>query len=125
MIQRFQSLFLLLATILMGIFSFSTVGISSDTIHVVVLSVLSAILPLITIFKFKNLRLQKKLCCISALFIAASCGAEYLFLAADNANLPAWYQIYLMPLISLTSVIIAWSLINSDKKKIESADRLR
>lgn len=99
-IQRWQSVMLLIAGVMMGIFSFCSLGqIQSELysfnitalgicregiptspdevtgIHTIVLfivSLLSCILPAIGIFCYRNLSLQKKVCLISALMAAAS-----------------------------------------------------
>ncbi|MDE6341400.1 MAG: DUF4293 domain-containing protein [Muribaculaceae bacterium] len=100
-IQRWQSVMLLMAGILMGIFSFSTIGqiqapdytfaVSAlgiaregvataageatgiSTWATFVVALLSMILPLIGIFCFKNTTLQKKVVLISVLFTIAVC----------------------------------------------------
>lgn len=83
-LQRLQSLYLLIAAIFLGIFTFTTsttitngenefligalatgtAGNTAPNFVLCVLNALTAILALITIFKFKNLKLQLKLCSI-------------------------------------------------------------
>ncbi|MGM9869565.1 MAG: DUF4293 family protein [Sodaliphilus sp.] len=86
-LQRLQSLYLLIAAILLGIFAFSTpVSVSTATAVtpitaigacccncasanyvLLVLIALTAILAFITIFKYKNLKLQLQLCSVCML----------------------------------------------------------
>ena len=79
-IQRKQSLFLLIAAILMGIYAFMALlinakgevilgGMTFDGIGgvIFILNCLVALLSFVTIFKFKSMRFQKKLCIISIL----------------------------------------------------------
>lgn len=86
-LQRLQSLYLLIAAIFLGIFTFTTsttitngenefligalatgaAGKTAPNFVLCVLNALTAILALITIFKFKNLKLQLKLCSICIL----------------------------------------------------------
>lgn len=155
-IQRWQSIMLLISGVMMGIFSFSSLGqiqaelysfnitalgifregipTSPDEvtgIHTVVLfivSILSCILPLIGIFCFRNLPLQKKVCLISALLSAAS----GVILAVYSSNFassyevsPSWSVFICAPLIAVIGCLIAWRLIGNDQKKLWAADRLR
>ena len=77
-IQRKQSLFLLIAAILMGIYAFMALlinakgevilgGMTFDGIGgvIFILNCLVALLSFVTIFKFKSMRFQKKLCIIN------------------------------------------------------------
>lgn len=86
-LQRLQSLYLLIAAILLGIFAFSTpvsltagknvVSISAipeccaqsaiSNYVLIILIALTAILAFITIFKYKNLKLQLQLCSVCML----------------------------------------------------------
>ncbi|MDE5813309.1 MAG: DUF4293 domain-containing protein, partial [Muribaculaceae bacterium] len=112
-IQRWQSVMLLIAGVMMGIFSFCSLGQiqASDytfnvtalgivregiatasgeatgitTASLFILSLLSAILPIIDIFCFKNLPLQKKVTLVSALFSAVA-GIIAAFTASQFAS---------------------------------------
>lgn len=107
-IQRWQSLFLLFAAIMMGLFTFVTLGqvqlpdytcsfttlgfqIEGELTGSVppefpvytwgffVVSLLSMILPFINIFMYKNLKFQKTLCLIELLIILCVCTLTYLY----------------------------------------------
>lgn len=155
-IQRWQSVMLLIAGIMMGIFSFCSLGqiqaeaytfnvtalgicregiatapdevTGTSTIILFIVSLLACVLPLIDIFCFKNLNLQKKVALISGLlsvssgviiaFIAPSFASEY------NASV-SWSVFVCTPLLALIANILAYRLISSDQKKLRAADRLR
>ncbi|MDE6554209.1 MAG: DUF4293 domain-containing protein [Muribaculaceae bacterium] len=155
-IQRWQSVMLLIAGVMMGIFSFcslgqiqaeaytfnvTALGISREgiataadeatgisTIVLFILSLLSALLPLIDIFCFGNMRLQKKVALVSGLF-AAVAGVIAAFtasgFASDFNSTVSWSVFISAPAIALIADILAFRLITSDQKKLRAADRLR
>ena len=155
-IQRWQSVMLLIAGVMMGIFSFCSLGqiqtadytfnitalgiaregiaTSPDeangisTVVLFILSVLSAILPLIDIFCFKNMNLQKKVALVSGLFaVVAGVIAAFTasgFAADFNASV-GWSTFICAPAIALIGDILAYRLIVADQRKLRAADRLR
>ncbi len=155
-IQRWQSVMLLIAGVMMGIFSFcslgqiqaadytfniTALGIAREgiatapdeasgisTISLFVLSLLAFILPLIDIFCFKNMNLQKKVALVSALF-AAVAGVIAAFSASNFASefgvSVGWSTFICAPAIALIGDILAYRLIVGDQKKLRAADRLR
>ena len=155
-IQRWQSVMLLIAGVMMGIFSFCSLGqIQSEdytfnvtalgifregiatspdeatgisTIFLFIVSILACILPIVDIFCFKNMRLQKNVAMISVLFTVAagviSAVTASGFAADFEANV-AWSTFICAPLIALIGNILAYRLISSDQKKLRAADRLR
>lgn len=155
-IQRWQSVMLLIAGVMMGIFSFCSLGqIQADaytfnvtalgiyregiatapdevtgisTVILFIVSLLGCILPLIDIFCFKNMSLQKKVALISAL-VSASAGVIAAFTASGfasdfGANV-GWSTFICAPIVALIADILAFRLISSDQKKLRAADRLR
>ncbi len=153
-IQRWQSVLLLVAVVLMGCFSFVSLGQiqtpdvtfnftalgifpegqptgaehpgSISTWYLFAISILSAILPLIAIFSFKNLKLQKRLCLISELTIIFTI-IDAAFLAYQNfdGGSISWSSMICAPFISMISVAMAYQRIESDRKKIQESERLR
>lgn len=152
-LQRWQSVLLLIAAVMMGFFTFgslgeiqyftksidiTTLGLKIEgkpsqgymlqTLYVFILSLLSMMLPFIAIFSFKNLRLQKQLCLLSAVFIMITCLTEFIAVYTNDfgaQNSPGWSSLVAAPFIALVAVLVAWRCIRSDKKKLESYDRLR
>lgn len=156
-IQRWQSVMLLIAGVMMGIFSFCSLGqiqaadytfnvtalgicregiatatdeaTGMSTVVLFILSLLSAILPLIDIFCFRNMPLQKKMALVSGLF-AAIAGVIAVFQSSNYAS-EAWqstvsWSIFICaPAIALIADILAYRLISGDQRKLRAADRLR
>ena len=155
-IQRWQSVMLLIAGVMMGIFSFCSLGqiqaadytfnvtafgiaregiaTAADeangytSVSLFVLSLLAAILPLIDIFCFRNLPLQKKVALISGFFSAMA--AVVLAISASGwAEIfktdVSWSVFVCAPAIALIADILAYRLISGDQKKLRAADRLR
>ncbi len=154
-LQRWQSVLLLLACVVMAWFSCVTVaqvntadftldflplgfrfegeydnpqfsGWYVYTWSFFIISVLSALTPLIAIFCYKNLKLQKRLCLLTCLFIVASVAAGALYgynTIADGVI--TWNQMAFAPLLAFCATVFAWSLIRSDERRIAAADRIR
>lgn len=154
-IQRWQSVFLLLAAVLMGVFTFlslgqvqladysldfTTLGFSyegvptdgapsgfeSHTWYFFAISLTSAILPLINIFCFKNMRLQKNLCLIEIiLLVGTACtGAIIGYYHFDTASV-SWSSLIIAPLLAFLADVMAYNRICRDQRLLRSADRLR
>lgn len=150
-IQRWQSVLLLLATVMLVIFSFcslgqiqgakQTVGVFSygiftypqhvelvGSIYVTIVAMLAAVLSLIAIFMFKNTRLQKRICLfVLVLTIAAAC-SEWLVI--QGLDIPGetsvgYSSIAFTPFVALLAVIGAYRCIRADERKLAAADRLR
>lgn len=153
-IQRWQSLMLLVAFAMMTCFSFvslgqvqaadftydfTALGFTSEGIptgnatvqhigtwYLFAISLMSAILPLIAIFCFNNFRLQKSLCAISILFtIATAAVAAMLGYTAIEGGVIGWSTSAIEPLIAIVAIIIAYRMICSDQRKLRSIDRFR
>ncbi len=154
-IQRWQSVLLLVAGVVMMAFTFmslgqvqltdyslnfTTLGFSIEGIAdkgvpsgymlrtwiLFVVSLMSAILPLINIFMFRNLRAQKRGCLISILFlVAVVCIACYYGFYAYEPAQVSWSSLAFAPLIAFFGEVFAYNLINKDQKLISSSDRIR
>ena len=150
-IQRWQSVLLLIASVMMFLFAFcslgqiqgadctvniTTMGMNRvgdgvsvvPTIYIFIVALLSAILPLIAIFMYKNLRGQSRVCLITMLLIAADCVCEWI--QATSLDIPGgqsvgWSSVVIAPFVAIVALIVARRCIASDRKKLESYDRLR
>lgn len=154
-IQRWQSVLLFIAVVVMAAFTFVSLGqvqlpdyslnlttlgfyiegeptggaMSGFYMHTwpfFIVSLMTVLLPLITIFLFKNLPLQKTLCLIEVLFLMAVCviGCGYGYYAIPDASV-SWSSMIVAPLIAFIAVAMAYGRINSDQKKLRSAYRFR
>lgn len=154
-IQRWQSVLLLVAAVVMAVFSFCSLGqiqtelysfnlttcgidyegIATDgaptgfadhTWYFFALSLVSAIIPLIAIFCFKNFKLQKSLCLIEVLMLIAviATGAVIGYNTIPGST-PSWSTVIVCPFLALIADIMAWNRIKADERLLKSADRLR
>ena len=155
MIQRIQSVYLLLAGVLSAVAfftplanftretalcvmyatSFSVYGdpsafgqVPSLPWGVMVFSLLSVLLPLYCIFKYRNRRSQMRLCLLTEIaylvYYAAYIAYGVAIARDNNANLtPTLFAI--LPLIAFIAVILARKAIKSDEEKVRAADRIR
>jgi len=153
-IQRWQSLLLLIASVMMAIFTFDSLGqfqlsdntlefhtwgialegipadgaksFSVPTVYLLVVSVLSSLLYFIDIFLFKNTRKQKHVLLISILAtIATIATAALVGYTAIEGAVAVWSLTAVAPFIAVITGIFAYRCIKSDEEKIRSYDRLR
>lgn len=152
MIQRIQTLYLLVATLLMaltlflpiaefyiqgidftlGAFSLSSAHVSYSTAWLGILLVLAVIIPLVTIFLFKRRTLQIRLCAVEAVILIGAIIfiALYYWLAnrmfegfnIDDKQL-GWAAI--MPVLALILDVLAARAIFKDEVLVRSLDRIR
>lgn len=153
MIQRIQSVFLLLTAILMGVIvffpisdvqvngeapmAFNAFGIGDNypTWGVVTFAALSAILAFVNIFLYKKRKLQARLALLTALFIIIYHVAVVVYFLSfmnriegvtPDASISLDIQaVVILPLIALICDIIAYFRIRKDEKLVKSLDRIR
>ena len=155
MIQRIQSLYLILATavlVLMFYIPFSVLISSSDMAYSVVyngisqysdkawslinmnylgviLLILSCTITFIAIFLFKNRKLQIKFCWISivsAFLVLATYFIRHKFAVADyNITKSSFSWSAILPLISAILAYMALKSIKKDDDLVKSVDRIR
>lgn len=146
-LQRLQSLYLLIAAILLGIFNFTTsttiTTAANETIvgamacgnvqHATpnyvlcVLNTLNVVLAIITIFKFKNLKLQLKLCSISILLCIVSAISIAILTFQEMS---AGSQLHISPqniylVLSIVFFYMAHRGIAHDKKVLHDSESFR
>ncbi len=146
-IQRLQTLYLLLAAIMMAAFAFCpsvlishdgqqyvlsalASGIAGNTHPDMLLSAITAlafILTIVTIFKYKDLKLQLKLCSITAaLSITLLIVVAIIAITQRNTEYqiePTFYNI--LPVLAFVCYILAYRGVKHDKKLLSSSERLR
>lgn len=151
-IQRWQSVFLLIATIAMALFCFmpSVIFNTVDNIYTMtscgvtaadgacvqcslvylILNILIAVLSFITIFLFKDLKRQMRMIAIALILTLASCITfgimAYMNISALSATSVEWqYGRLALPLITLLSQWLAYRGMMRDRNKLASYDRIR
>lgn len=133
-IQRWQSVFLLLSAIMMGIMAFVPFAVTEsggiypiDYPFLMVLNLLVAVLLLINIFLYKNLQFQIKLSTINSLLILGSicCSAILTYMPGnDEARFStSWW--FVLPVLAYFLTRLARNRMLADKRLLSAADRLR
>ncbi|MBE6309850.1 MAG: DUF4293 family protein [Bacteroidales bacterium] len=138
-IQRIQSVYLLLVTVLMSIYSFTdvilvkTISETFEKMSLFELSIISftlsllvAILSMISIFKYKSMKLQIALCSINILLVTTQ--LVVMIMDALGQTIVQFDQFLLsncLPLISLVFLVLSISAIKRDMKLLSSYDRIR
>lgn len=156
MIQRKQSLFLLIAAIVSAILFFLPVasiqvdGVSSYdyyttkviqlngdnetflnyNIYSMILNIFISLLPLVTIFLYKNRVLQIRLCIFSIVLMAGTIAMMYLqtsniFDDLEVGSITTIKTAMILPLISAILTFLAIKGISKDIYKLKSLDRIR
>jgi hypothetical protein len=154
MIQRIQSIYLLLAAIVVGLlFFFPIADFVNDagkfylfryrglyeviegkeklvtlTIPLALLLMVNMVLPLINLFLYKKRSFQMKLCIFSIILLFSSVGLIAYYAAASFTNINAnvnYKVVASMPIIALILNVMAYSAIKKDEKLIKSIDRIR
>jgi uncharacterized membrane protein YsdA (DUF1294 family) len=141
MIQRIQSLWLLLAAICAFITYTLVLYIGNvadgtqrqfrlgDQFLLVLFIIALGVLSLITIFLFKNRKLQFRLTILNIVLSIVYIFVQYLFIEQfkkDNAITTGSYQVSaLLPIVMTIFLIMAARGIYKDDKLVKSLDRLR
>lgn len=153
-IQRWQSVLLLAAAVMMGIFTFCSIGQvqtpdytfnfmslgffqegeptggseyqTYSSWYLFVMSLTSCILLLIDIFLYRNLPLQKRICLVSILFMVAT-GATACGLGYGTVPQGeiGWSTVICAPVIGIIAAILAWQRMQKDHNMLKSVDRIR
>ncbi|MEO0311633.1 MAG: hypothetical protein RIQ89_1290 [Bacteroidota bacterium] len=145
MLQRIQTIFLLLAVILTGLLLYLPVyeirsAVVSGTIDEVEQFIISTNIPLmllnagvgvllvISLLSFKNRNLQRRLCNLSLLLSCILIGLLF-FLADHDGAKQSSKVVYKLaayfPLLNLLFIFLASFFIKKDEEMVRSADRLR
>lgn len=139
-IQRKQSLFLLIAAILMGVYAFMPKLINANGEVIMggmccegvesipfILNCLIALLSLVAIFKFKSLGFQKALCVVNILLIIASlatlCSIAFLQTDCDLLGSLTYYNV--LPILAIIFLLLAHKGITHDRKLLSGSSRIR
>lgn len=154
-IQRWQSVLLLAAVVMMCCFTFFSLGqvtttdftfnfttagftyegesqdyapseVFLSTWYFFALTLTTALLLLIDIFLYRNLPLQKKICWVCILMIIGSIAVgATLGYTAIEGGSISWSAQICSPLIALIATLMALGRIQSDHNKLRAVDRIR
>jgi heme/copper-type cytochrome/quinol oxidase subunit 3 len=140
MIQRTQTLWLLLSVMAAGLsffFPFATgwtippeatpIKVQVDAgyqLYLTVLTFILIVLGLVTIFLFKN-RIRQQWYCLLGLLLTTLLGALYLRVLFYELNEFMPSLTALLPIAQWVGYLMAWRGIRADEKLIKEQDRLR
>lgn len=144
-IQRWQSVWLLIALNLVGIFNFFPIAsiteasaelaaenivtkiTTANNMALYIVSLLVVFLLLIDILSFKNTRLQKRMTIISILLIAliAVCAVLTVYGCQTAGAQIEWHGSILLLFGAIAFAILGYRGIRHDEKLLKAADRLR
>ncbi len=154
MIQRIQTLYLLLVAALMAVALFAPLGwfagdgnefvlralgienaggqVELSTRYLAVLAVLATALPVVTIFLFRRRMLQLRLCAVEMVLLLGTALMEgiYYFLgcrlfAQTQIHAQALRPAIFLPLVCLPLAFLAARAILRDEALVRAADRIR
>lgn len=154
-IQRWQSVLLFFAAVMMACFAFVSLGQVQTpdytfnftslgftyegeatngaptgyflhTWYFFILTLTTTVLALIDIFLFRNLRLQKRICMVTLLFtIASAAVCAGIGYTAVEGYAVSWSSMALCPVLAVIAIIMAYRCMSRDERLLRSADRLR
>ena len=133
MLQRIQTIYLLLTAVLataMYFLPFSIIICKPETCSLFPYITASVVLltTLITIFLYKNRKLQIKICIVNIIFLLLTY-AEVLFGAYQKIGNWEIFRVNcigaVLPLISIILILLAIRAIKKDENLVKAADRLR
>ena len=122
-IQRIQSLYLLIAAVLMAAFAF----FPAFDVSMMVLIVLISLLAVVDIFLYKNLQRQMTVCFVDIIIGLAMLVAiviQIVKLTKENLAVQ-WNWTWLLPVFSIIFLMLAHKAMSRDKKMLRDSDRLR
>ena len=130
-IQRIQSVFLLLAAACIGVYSFmpfahagETNFTACDALPLLIVSILTIVMLLLNIFMYKDLRKQIRVAAINSILVIATM-ATAVICALTSLNATLYYAWLALPVAALILTIRARRAIISDRNLLSSSDRIR
>lgn len=136
-IQRIQSVYLLIVTILMAIYSFMNVVLVQSAVIMeklslfsaskisFILSLLVAVVSCITIFKYKKMNLQITLSSINILLIITQVVLLVVEVLSKSYIAVEFFICNCIPVISVLFLVLSIAAIKRDKKILSGYDRIR
>ena len=147
-IQRIQTVYLLIAVILMAVFAFFpalTYQLADKTViygalesgragnmHIdpllLTLIILISFLAIVDIFLYKNLQRQMTVCFVDIIIGIAmllAIGIQAFYVGNREGWTVSWHWHLIFPVLSIIFMMLAHKAMSNDKKKLRDADRLR
>ena len=147
-IQRIQTLYLIIAIILMAVFAFfpaltfelggrqfvygaleaGKVGVTHIDPLMLMLVILICLLAFIDIFLYKNLQRQMTVCFVDiiiGLAMLVAIGIEAYIVTGKEGLVLTWQWYLVLPILSIIFLMLAHRAMSRDKKMLRDSDRLR
>lgn len=147
-IQRIQTLYLIIAIILMAVFAFfpaltfelggrqfvygaleaGKVGVTHIDPLMLMLVILICVLAFIDIFLYKNLQRQMTVCFVDiiiGLAMLVAIGIEAYIVTGKEGLVLTWQWYLVLPILSIIFLMLAHRAMSRDKKMLRDSDRLR
>jgi hypothetical protein len=133
MIQRIQSIYLLVATLAMALISFKIpvwtlneqLVMAQDDTKMFILTLTAMILSGLGIFLFKNRKLQMKLIRLDVLVLMIISVRLFLLLKNDELNLTLNTNCIALFLVAFATLLLAYRAVKKDDDLVKSVDRIR
>lgn len=135
-IQRWQSVFLLVGALAMGVFTFKDIACidagdgnvtfwnSCDCMPLFVLNLLVVIMAIVNIFLYNNLAVQKNVTSVTA-FLTILSLVLAVWALVSSATVLSWYATIAMPVVAFIFFVWARRRMSADERLLKSYDRIR
>jgi len=133
MIQRIQSIYLLVVTIAMALVSFKVpvwtlnekLTFAQDDTKMFILTIAASLFSVVAIFIFKNRKLQMKLIRMAIMVIAVIAVRLGLLFGSNEFDFTLNYSCFALLSFAFSALVMAYRGVKKDDDLVRSADRIR
>lgn len=133
MIQRIQSIYLLVVTIAMALVSFKVpvwtlnekLTFAQDDTKMFILTIAASLFSVVAIFIFKNRKLQMKLIRMAIMVIAVIAVRLGLLFGSNEFDFTLNYNCFALLSFAFSALVMAYRGVKKDDDLVRSADRIR
>ena len=133
MIQRIQSIYLLVVTIAMALVSFKVpvwtlnekLTFAQDDTKMFILTIAASLFSVVAIFVFKNRKLQMKLIRMAIMVIAVIAVRLGLLFGSNEFDFTLNYSCFALLSFAFSALVMAYRGVKKDDDLVRSADRIR
>jgi len=133
MIQRIQSIYLLVVTIAMALVSFKVpvwtlnekLTFAQDDTKMFILTIAVSLFSAVAIFVFKNRKLQMKLIRMAIMVIAVIAVRLGLLFGSNEFDFTLNYNCFALLSFAFSALVMAYRGVKKDDDLVRSADRIR
>ena len=133
MIQRIQSIYLLVVTIAMALVSFKVpvwtlnekLTFAQDDTKMFILTIAASLFSVVAIFIFKNRKLQMKLIRMAIMVIAVVAVRLGLLFGSNEFDFALNYNCFALLSFAFSALVMAYRGVKKDDDLVRSADRIR